>query len=380
MIGYRTTTPTGFLGTARTRRNLALGMTLLLLLLSYVTLQWANLPRANFLAQHYDDIDWQRFIPKVKPRPITISETAPQEPTETGPVQKMPQLTSTARVPERLNLEEELKDFNLDLTQPTLAKPGPQKPAASGMDIKNSPAPARETASLSESDFSVNLDYDATNLATRLPAGTRGQRSGNEKGNDIRLGSAGDAPAGGGIGNGSAPMSGGDAGLGAPGRGNSNRGQGGQAAVKVDLKGLDDFGDNFRNFTPIYRALLEWMRRHPADLPEVVDRFMGFQPGNLTSRVKFNIGGKRYEMFLLCVEATYEVRVVLVENDEVTYLIDEGFKKQSNYLRTGALVRQANNEILSFGSVMREASDRRTNDFYQIFLSWWDTVKAEVGG
>jgi hypothetical protein len=380
VIGYRTTTPTGFLSSARARRNLALGVTILLLLLSYVSLQLANLPRANFIAQHYDDINWQRFLPKTKPQPIAIPETEQPEPTETGPEEKMPELVSTARVPQRLNLDAELKDFNLDLTPPALAKPGPQKPAASGVDVKNSPAPARETTSLNESDFSVNLDYDATNLATRLPAGVRGQRSGNEKGSDIRLGSAGDAPVGGGLGNGSASAAGGEAGLGAPGRGNSNRGQGGQAAVKVNLKGLNDFGENFRNFTPIYRALLEWMRRHPADLPEVVDRFMGFQPGNLTSRVKFNVGGKRYEMFLLCVEATYEVRVVLVENDEVTYLIDEGFKKQSNYLRTGALTRQANGEILSFGSVMREASNRRTQDFYQIFLSWWETVKAEVGG
>lgn len=379
MIGYRTTTPTGFLGTARTRRNLALGVTLLLLLLTYVSLQLANLPHVDFLAQHYDDINWQRFIPKPKPQPIAITEAEQPEPTETGPA-KMPELASTARVPQRLNLDAELKDFNLDLTQPTLATPGPQKPAASGVDIKNSPAPVRETTSLTESDFSVNLNYDATNLATRLPAGTRGQRAGNEKGNDIRLGSAGDAPTGGGLGNGTSAAVGGDAGLGAPGRGNANRGQGGQAAVKVDLKGLNDFGDNFRNFTPIYRALLEWMRRHPADLPDVVDRFMGFQAGNLTSRVKFNANGQRYEMFLLCVESTYEIRVLLVENDEVTYLIDEGFKKQSNYLRTGALTRQANNEILSFGSVMREASDRRTQAFYQIFLSWWDTVKAEVGG
>lgn len=121
MIGYRTTTPTGFLGSARTRRNLALGVTLLLLLLTYVSLQLANLPRVDFLAQHYDDINWQRFIPKPKPQPITIAETTQPELTETGPVQKMPQLASTARVPQRLNLDAELKDFNLDLTQPTLA-------------------------------------------------------------------------------------------------------------------------------------------------------------------------------------------------------------------------------------------------------------------
>jgi hypothetical protein len=375
VIGYRPT-PTGFLSSARTRRNLALSATILLLLLSYAGLQIANLPRTNFIAQHYDDINWQRFLPK--PKPIAITEVEDPEPAETGPEQKRPEFASTSRVPERLDLSAELKDLDVDLTQPDIVKSGPQKPAASGVDIKNSPAPMRETMpSLSDGDFSVKLNYDETNLTARLPAGATGRRSGNEKGTDIRLGRGGEAAFGSGLGNSTGPTDGGNAGLGVPSRGNSNRGQGGQATVKVDLK---NFSVDDRNFSPIYRALIEWMRRHPADLPEVVDRFMGFQAGNLTSRVDFNIGGRRYEMFLLCVESTYEVRVVLLEKDEVIYLIDEGFKKQSNYLRTGALTRQPNKEILSFGSVMREASDRRTQDFYQIFLSWWDTVKAEVGG
>jgi hypothetical protein len=71
--------------------------------------------------------------------------------------------------------------------------------------------------------------------------------------------------------------------------------------------------------------------------------------------------------------------VVLIDGNEVTYLIDEGFKKHSNYLRLGSLTRQTDGEIMRFGSMMREASDRRTQEFYQIFLSWWDTVKDEVG-
>jgi hypothetical protein len=105
---------------------------------------------------------------------------------------------------------------------------------------------------------------------------------------------------------------------------------------------------------------------------------MGFQPGNLTSQVTFSIDNRRFEMFLLCVEATYEVRICLVEGNEVTYLIDQGFKKQSNYLRLGSLAWLPTGEIHRFGSVLREASDQRTQDFYQIFLSWWETVKHEV--
>ncbi len=371
MTGFPTTN-TGWLSSARTRRNIALAVTILLLLLSYVVMQMTALPRSNFIAQHYDEINWQRFLPK--PKPIAIATPEASQPEKNRPLANTAELAEAPRVPERLDLAAELKDLNFDL-----AKPAQQQLSARGAEIKDSPAPVRDAIpSLSESDFSASFDYDVTNLETRLPAGVRGRRSGNGRGSDIRVGSGGDTGIGGGLNNSGSTA---DAGLGVPSRGNNERGKsGGEAAVKVDLKGLNDFGDNFRNFTPIYRALLEWMRRHPVDLPEVVDRFMGFQPGNLTSRVVFNIEGRRFEMLLLCVEATYEVRVVLLEGDDVTYLIDEGFKKQSNYLRLGNLTRQPNGEIMRFGSVMRAASDRRTQEFYQIFLSWWDTVKDEVGG
>lgn len=297
--------------------------------------------------------------------------------------------------PKRMDLASELNDLNaLEVGTPV---PVQSKLTARGVEGKNtpgvaargnsagtSPLAAREgLSSLSEDDFNSNLGFGGTAAGTALPGSGRGRGAGNAKGSGIGVGNGvgagvGDgAGVGGGLGNGSRT---GDAGLGSPGRGSSNRGKGGAAEVKVDLKGLNDFGENYRNFTPIYRGLVEWMRRRPVDLPEVIDRFMGYQPGNLTSRVKFNIGNRELEVFLLCVESTYEIRVCLVDGDEVTHLIDEGFKKQSNYLRVGELTRQPTGEVMRFSSVMREASDRRTQEFYRIFLSWWETVKHEVGG
>ncbi len=304
-----------------------------------------------------------------------------------------PDVVSSA--PKRMDLAAALNDLNaLEVGTPV---PVQTKLTARGVESKNtpgvatrgnsagaSPSAARESlSSLLENDFNSNLGFGGTGSETALPGSGRGRGAGNAKGTGIGLGDGvgagiGDgAGTGGGLGNGSGT---GDAGLGSPSHGSSNRGKASATAVKIDLKGLNDFGNDYRNFTPIYRGLVEWARRHPADLPEVVDRFMGFQPGNLTSRAIFNIGGRRFEMLLVCAESTYEVRVVLIEGDEVTYLIDEGFKKQSNYLRVGALMRQTDGKITSFSSMLREASDRRTQEFYQIFLSWWDTVKDEVGG
>lgn len=304
-----------------------------------------------------------------------------------------PNIVSSA--PQRMDLAAALNDLNaVEIGTPV---PVQTKLTARGVESKNTPAIATRSnsagtsslasrdglASLLEDDFSSDLGFGGSGSGTALPGSGRGRGAGNTKGSGIGLGNGlgagvGDGVGvGGGLGNSNGKN---DAGLGSPNRENSNRGKGSASEVKVDLKGLIDFGENYRNFTPIYRGLVTWMRRRPTDLPEVIDRFMGYQSGNLTSRVKFNIGSRELEVFLLCVESTYEIRVCLVEGDEVTYLIDEGFRKQSNYLRIGELTRQPTGEIVRFSSVMREASDRRTQEFYRIFLSWWETVKHETGG
>jgi len=295
-------------------------------------------------------------------------------------------LAGSSGVPARMDLAAELDDLGMGQTVAA-----PPRVASRGTGITDTRVVTRDIMpALKETDttFDGDLNLDGPNSATTLPGHSRGRGFGgsSKNSNGILPGSGGNSEAGigsGALGNGAV-----DAGLGVPGGtdgGSANRGaspgrsKASEASARVRLKGLDDFGD-YRNFTPIYRTLVEWMRRHPATLSDVVNRFMGYQSGNLTASEKFVVSGRRFEIFLLCVEATYEIRVCMVEGSDITYLIDQGFKKQSNYLRTGALNREPNGNILLFGSVMREASDRRAQEFYQIFLSWWETVKHEVGG
>ena len=300
-------------------------------------------------------------------------------------------LAGSQGAPARMDLAAELDD--LGMGTPVAAPP---RVAARGTGVTDTRVVTRHVMpTLKETDTTLDgdLNLDGPSLQTTLPGQARGRGFGgnNSKGNGILLGSGGNADAGIGSGSGVAGNGSGsvDAGLGVPGgtgSGGAGRGQGStrgraanEATAKVTLKNLDQLGD-YNNFSPIYRALVEWMRKHPAALSDVVNRFMGQQPGNLTTSVKFVANGRQFEFFLLCVEATYEIRVCMAEGGNITYLIDQGFKKQSNYLRTGTLERQPNGDVLLFGSVMREASDRRTQEFYRIFLSWWDTMKGEVGG
>jgi hypothetical protein len=129
----------------------------------------------------------------------------------------------------------------------------------------------------------------------------------------------------------------------------------------------------------IYKALAEWMRGHSSELPIVVKEFGGYMPGVLTSKVEFYAGQRYFELYLLCFESSYEVRIILVEGENVTFLIDQGFKKQSDFLRSGFVSRNAEtNEITGFGTELKPVGDKQTDEFYQIFMSWWESVKHEV--
>jgi len=125
----------------------------------------------------------------------------------------------------------------------------------------------------------------------------------------------------------------------------------------------------------IFVKISQWMKDNPVPLPNAFKKFMGYKPNHLTSRVDFQIGERFFEIYLLCVESTYEIKICLIEGDRTTLLIDEGFKHESHFLRTGKVFRNGKTgDILSFGTKQEEASKKDTREFYQIFLSWWRTT------
>jgi len=152
----------------------------------------------------------------------------------------------------------------------------------------------------------------------------------------------------------------------------------GTNSVQVKMVDMASMEGNFEDLSPIYRALVEWMKRHPRNLPRVVKRFMEHSPGDLTTSVHFQINGRDFEMYILCKVSLYEIRVCLLEGKQSTYLIDRGLKEKSSYLRVGTVNLTPTGKILSFGTTRRQASDHRTQEFYQVFLSWWEIVKSEV--
>lgn len=344
------------------QKSIAGGITAFLLLLIFVLMNIAAIPRRNLVTERYDEINWMRFTP----RPVRIEKPdAPKSSRESQKKNIVAEQPVISRV-DLSDLEKQLDLSDLNLETKSIA---PSGKTAKTANTAPATSPISPTSKIDLSEFSdFNLALDEQSPLKQLP----GQRQGGGGNGTIAL-QAGEsssisdnAALGDFGGNTGAKLSGPQA-IGA----SSSTGE-------IDLKELAQMEDDLGNFSPIYKPLIEWMKRHPAVLPPVVNRFMGRKPGDLTSRVQFNIQQRAFEMFLLCVEETYEVRIVLVENQHVTYLIDQGFQKQSNFLRTGRVNRLDSGEILKFGTNLEPAGSGKTQEFYQIFMSWWESVKHEV--
>ncbi len=335
------------------QKSIAALVTGIILLIAFLAMNIAAIPHRDLISEHYDQINWTRFIPRPSP-------PAPSEQPEARKREEAPR-RATEPVIKRIDLkqlEDQLKLADLSLPSRNIEAPGRSqpKPQTSRVDLQS-----LDTQSFS--DFNLSLDKNSPLISAPRTGRKGGSRSGLAvQSSDTEEAGLGDASFGDDVGadlKGAQAIGGGDQG-------------------EIDLKALAEFDAGAENFSPIYQPLIEWMKRHPAVLPPVARRFMNHRPGHLTSRVQFQMDGRRFDMLLLCVEASYEVRIVLIENREVTYLIDEGFRKKSNFLRAGELDRLPDGSILKFSTNLRPAGSQRTRQFYRIFLSWWDSVKHEV--
>lgn len=151
-----------------------------------------------------------------------------------------------------------------------------------------------------------------------------------------------------------------------------------QETISVNLLDLSAFGDDFDNIDPVVNQLITWVKENPKGLPSAVQRMMSenqWEDKFLSSTASFAVGNRDFELLLMIKEEIPELHIFLIENEKATYLIDRGFQKESSYLRKGS-VRYQENRIVEVDSQMKPASDNETMEFYQIFLSWWESMNS----
>ncbi|MFZ5515779.1 MAG: hypothetical protein ACOY90_04040 [Candidatus Zhuqueibacterota bacterium] len=134
-----------------------------------------------------------------------------------------------------------------------------------------------------------------------------------------------------------------------------------------------------QNMAIIIDDLMKWMNSNKGSFNRVTESFMMYESGDLTSKTDYVYNGRKFELYLLYKPNVKEIRICMVEGNRSTMLIDDGFKKQSNYLRTGDVSRDGNDSIVLFSTSQHPASEQMTNEFYQIFLMWWEKAKKSIG-
>jgi hypothetical protein len=136
---------------------------------------------------------------------------------------------------------------------------------------------------------------------------------------------------------------------------------------------LEAFGADYENLE--VQELVEWMKRHPGELPGGVRQLVRYRPAFLSSVTSFVMDGKKYELYLMCKESLYEVHIVLVDAGASTYLVDRSFQKLSTYLREGQVRRTPEQGVVAIRSERNAASNATSQEFYSLFLSWWETAR-----
>jgi hypothetical protein len=124
-------------------------------------------------------------------------------------------------------------------------------------------------------------------------------------------------------------------------------------------------------------TLEDWIEAHGADLPVGVKVHLRYQPSFRTAVQRFRIGGRDIELYLMLNPAVDELHIVMVEGDRSVYLIDRGLRSEGRSLREGT-VRRLDGEIVTVDSRSGAASNDRTREFYDIFLSWWEEERGKV--
>jgi hypothetical protein len=347
------------------QRRVAVLSTTVLVLCFALVLVLVDLPEERPARDLYREIDvaeLAQFMPEPEPE---ISQEEPEDasedPSETEQPERAVEDAEPQQAPERVRLDDvQLDGFDERTPMDTPSRERRRSSADSdpggttGVEVERRDVGA---------DGGFETLGDVSNAPT--PRGRRGGNGGaGEPGIALGEGSGAGAASGdgGGIGDGT-PIAGGS---------RARGGQDGGIAVEVGLRDLDDFGDNYENVD--LRLLIEWMRDNPAELPPGVRRHVGYEPNHLSSVIYFEIGGRAFELYLMCIESRYEVHVVLVEEGETTYLIDRSFQQQSRSLRVGS-VQRTEGEIVSIQSRQEAAGSGRADEFYQFFLSWWEETK-----
>lgn len=122
-------------------------------------------------------------------------------------------------------------------------------------------------------------------------------------------------------------------------------------------------------------SLAAWILNHPADLDPVVLSLMGNDEGAATARSDGQAGQSRYELQMMLAPGNGEVRIVLVEGNDLYYFVRPRIQRQASYFQKGMVRRDETTEIIAVESEDFSPEGSEAQAFYGLFLDWWRTQR-----
>lgn len=347
----------------------ALATTALVAILAGVLVA-VQVPEVTTTRDLYRELDPDQ-IADMQPSPEVEPEETPEETStdeEEAPEEAVEEETEPQKSPERVDLgdmAEQQDDVDLGAEE----TPG-ETSEQSDVDDKPTRIDAGEDVAQEEAGESGGFDTFNDPSDRSVPQGEERGGEGGEDDEGIAL-ARGEretsADDGAGFGEGGEVVGGGE--------GRASAEESG-AAIEVGLQDIEEFGEDHQDIE--MEKLLEWLRQNPRELPPGVKQHVNYQSGNLASTVSFEAkGGSIYDLFIMVKEEIMEVHVVIVSGEDTRYLVDRSFTEEGRFFRVGSAQRDGENTITSIRSERRPLGEQ-SEEFYEVFLSWWEKAKQDV--
>jgi len=123
------------------------------------------------------------------------------------------------------------------------------------------------------------------------------------------------------------------------------------------------------------QQIINWIKRHPHDLPGIVKTHMDYEQGDHLSLGTMKVDGRDIDLYLM-VRSGYAQLHVLMVMDENSYLfINRGIQNDASRFRVGKVSENFSRII----SQEREITSEESQKFYATFIMWWESVQSQQG-
>lgn len=119
------------------------------------------------------------------------------------------------------------------------------------------------------------------------------------------------------------------------------------------------------------QRIIDWVRQHPSNIPQVIQRHMDYLDGDYVSQASTMIQGEQVHLYLLVRGGYSQLHVLMLIGDNSYLFYDRGMQGEASRFRVGS-VNRTESEVSRIVSQEREITSKEAQQFYSAFIEWWE--------